>query len=77
MSAVHDEFYNLGFSSENEVYIWSMGNRVLQVGKNILTISDKADVEVVQIGNSEIDLVESVSQMMDNINKKFKLITSE
>ena len=77
MSAVHDEFYNLGFSSENEVYIWAMGNRVLQVGKNILTISDKADVEVVQIGNSEIDLVESVSQMMDNINKKFKLITSE
>ena len=77
MSAVHDEFYNLGFSSDNEVYIWSMGNRILQVGKNILIISNKADVEVVQIGNSEIDLVESVSQMMDNINKKFKLITSE
>ena len=77
MSAVNDEFYELGFSSDNEVYIWAMGNRILQVGKNILALCDKSDTEVVQIGSEEVDLVESTSSIMDNVNKKFKLMTLE
>ena len=77
MSAVNDAFYELGFSSDNEVYTLSMGNRILQVGKNILLLSEKTGVEVIQLGSEEIDLVESTSSIMDQINRKFQLIIGE
>lgn len=77
MSAVNDAFYELGFSSDNEVYTLSMGNRILQVGKNILLLSEKSGVEVIQLGSEEIDLVESTSSIMDQINRKFQLIIGE
>lgn len=77
MAEVNDIFCNLGFSSDNEVYIWSMGNRILQVGKNILAISEKSDVEVVQLESGEVDIVSTTSSIMDNVNRKFKLMTLE
>ena len=77
MIAVDNEFTSLGFASDNEVYFWAMGNRILQVGKNILILSEKANLPTIQLGSEEIDLVESTSAIMDNVNKKFKLMSME
>ena len=77
MSAVDVEFCNMQFSTENEVYIWAMGNRILQVGKNILALSEKTGVGTIQIESGEVDLEVSTSEIMDRVNKKFKLMTWE
>ncbi len=77
MISVNDEFCGLGFSSDNEVYFWAMGNRILQVGNNILSISAKSNTKTVQVGGEEVDLETRTSTIMDNVNRKFKLMTTE
>ena len=75
MVAVNEKFLEMGFQADNdkEVYLWAMGNRILQVGANVLTLSEKT--MITETGGN--DIVESTTMIMDNVNKKFKLMTME
>ena len=74
MVAVNNEFLDFGFGTgENEVYVWAMGNRVLQVGNNLLTLCEKTGITVT---NGE-NIVDNTIEIMDNVNKKFKLMSME
>jgi len=73
MEGVNNEFLN-GFTNQvDEVYLWSTGNRVLQVGSNILALCEKLNIENID----GVDIVSNTTLMMNNINAKFKLMTSE
>ena len=73
MVNVNDEFLT-GFTNQTEqVYLWSMGNRVLQVGTNVLALCEKLNIE--NCDGEEV--VANTQAMMNNINQKFKLMTSE
>ena len=74
MIALNDEFLEYGFASnDTEVYSWAMGNRILQVGSNVLILSEKTGIT--ETGG--YDIVEITSTIMDNVNKKFKLMSME
>jgi len=74
MLAVNDEFLEFGFGAgDNQVYTWAMGNRILQVGSNIIALSEKTGIT--ETGGH--DIVETTSNIMDNVNKKFKLMSME
>lgn len=77
MVNINNVFVTYGYSSENEVYIWAMGNRILQVGGNILSIVDKSEVYTVQIDDNEVNLKDETIKIMNNVNSKFKLMTQE
>ena len=73
MEAVNDEFLSCFQNRANETYSWAMGNRVLQVGANVLAICEKLEIEE----TDGIAIVEDTKTIMNNINQKFKLMTTE
>lgn len=68
MVAVNELFLDNFQNQQNKTYAWAMGNRVLQVGTNVLSLCEKIGIE---------DVVEETRTIMDNINQKFKLMSAE
>lgn len=68
MVAVNELFLENFQNQQNQTYSWAMGNRVLQVGTNVLTLCEKIGIE---------DVVEQTQTIMDNVNQKFKLMSAE
>jgi hypothetical protein len=68
MVAVNELFLDNFQNQQSQTYAWAMGNRVLQVGANVLTLCEKIGIE---------DVVEITQTIMDNVNQKFKLMSVE
>ena len=73
MEHVNGEFLKSFTNQTEEVYLWSMGNRVLQVGANVLALCEKLNIE----NCDGVDVVVNTQNTINNINQKFKLLTSE
>lgn len=70
MNSVNDLFLSNFQNQQLETYAWAMGNRVLQVGSNILVVCEKLAIEE----TDGIEIVENTRKIMNNVNEKFKII---
>jgi len=68
MLSVNNLFLDNFQNQQNQTYAWAMGNRVLQVGANVLTLCEKIGIE---------DVVDETQTIMDNVSQKFKLMSAE
>ena len=71
MEAVNTLFLANFQNQQLQTESWAMGNRVLQVGNNVLVVCEKLGIEE----TDGIQIVEETKKIMDNINQKFKYMT--
>jgi len=71
MEAVNTLFLANFQNQQLQTESWAMGNRVLQVGNNVLVVCEKLEIEE----TDGIQIVEETKKIMDNVNQKFKYMT--